>query len=84
LLQFATIKISLACEWMKNLLQNQLNQSIFFFKQKKNRGNPLHYPKYIKHKKKDNTTNWGDINLTQLTFFVAIKDNTIKPNYKWF
>jgi hypothetical protein len=53
--------------------------SLFFFKQKENRGNPLHYPKYIKHKIKDNTTNWGDINLTQLTFLQPLKIKQFIP-----
>jgi hypothetical protein len=30
-----------------------------FFKQKESRGNPLPYPKYIKHKTKDNTKKTG-------------------------
>jgi hypothetical protein len=54
---------------------------IFFFKQKENRGNSMHYPKYIKHKiyKKLGGHQPDPVNL-----FVANKDKTIKSSYKWF
>jgi hypothetical protein len=51
----------------------------FFFKQEESRGNPLHYPKYIKHKIKQSTKNWGDINLTQLTYLQQLKIKQLIP-----
>jgi hypothetical protein len=56
---------------------------IFFFKQKECRGNPLHYPKYIKHKIKD-STKLGGHQPDPVNLFVTIKDNTINSSYKWF
>jgi hypothetical protein len=41
---------------------------IFFFLSKRRAEETLLYPKYIKHKIKYSTKNWGDINLTQLTY----------------
>jgi hypothetical protein len=55
----------------------------FFLSKRSAEEIPLHYPKYIKHKKKD-STKLGRHHPGPVNYFVTIKDNTIKSNYKWF